>query len=63
MIRAETAFNIFTALSEEEKKRFFQMCGVSPIVHSKKGKKPVLTDEEATEYLLHKIMGKGNSNG
>ncbi len=50
---AETVFNVFQALTPEEKKRFYRMCGMVPAAPKKKLK--LLSDGEATEYLIKKL--------
>lgn len=50
-MKAETALNVIEALSLDETKRLFSMLGVAKKKPMPKGKK-LLTDAEATEYLL-----------
>ena len=58
MLKAETLYNIIQALSESEVARLYQMLGVQPTLKSKptkNKKKSIVTDAEATEYLLRKL--------
>lgn len=58
MLKAETPYNIIQALSESEVVRLYQMLGVQPTLKSKptqNKKKSIITDAEATEYLLRKL--------
>lgn len=58
MIKAETAYNVIQALPEKEVVRLYQMLGVQFSLQSKENKskkQPLLTDAEATEYLLKKL--------
>jgi folate-dependent tRNA-U54 methylase TrmFO/GidA len=56
MLKAETPYNIIQALSESEVARLYQMLGVQSNLKSKQDKKkPLITDAEATEYLLRKL--------
>ena len=58
MLKAETPYNIIQTLSESEVARLYQMLGVQPTLNSKpkqNKKKPLITDAEATEYLLRKL--------
>lgn len=58
MLKAETPYNIIQALSESEVARLYQMLGVQSNLKSKpkeNKKKPLITDAEATEYLLRKL--------
>ena len=57
-MKAETAYHVIQALPESEVTRLYQMLGVQPISKSKpkeNKKKPLITDAEATEYLLRKL--------
>lgn len=60
-MKAETAYNVFQALSEKEKDRFLRMVfsekSTSTLKHTNQ-KKPIITDAEATEYLLKKMKKK-----
>lgn len=59
-MKAETAYNVIQALPEMEKNRLYNMLGMSSalIVKPKKTKKkPIISDSEATEYLLRKLRG------
>ena len=58
MLKAETLYNIMQTLSESEVARLYQMLGVqSPFQpkQNKSKKKPLISDAEATEYLLRKL--------
>lgn len=56
-MKAETVYNVFQELSPDEKKRFFNLCGVDmPKAEKSKKKRPIVTDEEATETLLKRIQ-------
>ena len=57
-MKAETAYSVIQALPETEVARLYQMLGVqSPFQpkQSKSKKKSLITDAEATEYLLKKL--------
>ncbi|NHN25241.1 hypothetical protein FIA58_006075 [Flavobacterium jejuense] len=59
-MKAETAYNVIQALPQQEVERLYKMLGVvtatfTPVKKSKK--KPLLSDAEATEYLLKKLGG------
>ena len=57
-MRAETVYTILQALPETEVARLYKMLGVqSPTLSnkSKSKKKPLISDAEATEYLLRKL--------
>ena len=57
-MRAETVYTIIQALPETEVARLYKMLGVqSPTLSnkSKSKKKPLISDAEATEYLLRKL--------
>lgn len=57
-LKAETAFNIIQALPQKEVERLYKMLGVvSPsfTTTKKAKKKPLISDAEATEYLLRKL--------
>ena len=55
-MKAETAFNVFEALSEIEKQRLLKMLSV-PEVKEKKVlvQKPIITDSQAKEILFNKF--------
>lgn len=60
-MKAETAYNVIQALPQTEVERLYKMLGVvsATITTSKKSKKkPLITDAEATEYLLRKLRRK-----
>lgn len=56
---AETAYQVIEALNEKEKSRLYTMLGVQSAINNKTKtptkKKPLLSDAEATEYLLRKL--------
>lgn len=56
---AETAYQVIEALNEKEKSRLYAMLGMQVTCNSinKKSnkKKPLLSDAQATEYLLRKL--------
>ena len=56
---AETAYQVIEALNEKEKSRLYTMLGVQAALNNKPKtsakKKPLLSDAEATEYLLRKL--------
>lgn len=57
-MKAETAYQVIQALPEKEVNRLFQMLGVQSATlpnKNKSKKKPLLSDAEATEYLLKKL--------
>lgn len=58
-MKAETAYQVIQALPESEVARLYQMLGVcsaNNIVKTNKAKKkPLISDAEATEYLLRKL--------
>jgi len=57
-MKAETAYHVIQALPEQEVARLYQMLGVQSPFHSKPKitkKKPLISDAEATEYLLKKL--------
>lgn len=58
-MKAETAYHVIQALPETEVARLYQMLGVqSPLLNTKPKKtkkKPLISDAEATEYLLRKL--------
>ena len=58
-MKAETAYHVIQALPETEVARLYQMLGVqSPLLNAKPKKtkkKPLISDAEATEYLLRKL--------
>jgi len=58
MLKAETLYNIMQTLSESEVARLYKMLGVQSPLHTKPNKskkKSLITDAEATEYLLKKL--------
>lgn len=52
-MKAETALNVIEALSPDEAKRLFSMLGINKEVSGKKKRKPLITEAEATEYILN----------
>lgn len=55
-MKAETAFNVFEALPEQEKQRLLRMLSVSDLKEEKIIiKKPIITDSEAREIILNKF--------
>ncbi len=57
-MKAETAYSVIQVLPETEVARLYKMLGVqSPTLSnkSKSKKKPLISDAEATEYLLRKL--------
>ena len=55
---AETAYSVIQSLPESEVARLYKMLGVqSPTLSNKNNskKKPLISDAEATEYLLRKL--------
>ena len=57
-MRAETVYTILQALPETEVARLYQMLGVQLPLYTKPKKpkkKPLISDAEATEYLLKKL--------
>ena len=57
-MKAETAYNVILALPQQEVERLYKMLGVvsASITTAKKSKKkPIISDAEATEYLLRKL--------
>jgi hypothetical protein len=57
-MKAETAYHVIQALPEQEVARLYQMLGVqspSNAKLTKPKKKPLISDAEATEYLLKKL--------
>lgn len=57
-MKAETAFSVIQALPETELARLYKMLGVQSPTRpnqSKSKKKPLISDAEATEYLLRKL--------
>jgi len=57
---AETAYNVFQALPDEEKKRFYAMLGMAPKVQKQRTGK-LMTLEEAVEFTLTKIKNAKKS--
>ena len=54
-MRAETAYNVFQELSPGEKERFYRMCGMVPVEPKKPKRKQLISDTQATEYLIKKF--------
>lgn len=57
-MKAETAYHVIQALPETEVARLYQMLGVQLPLNTKPKKtkkKPLISDAEATEYLLRKL--------
>ncbi len=57
-MKAETAYHVIQALPEQEVIRLYQMLGVQSPLNTKTNKskkKPLISDAEATEYLLRKL--------
>lgn len=58
-MKAETAYQVIQALPESEVARLYQMLGVCSANNiakiNKTKKKPLISDAEATEYLLLKL--------
>lgn len=57
-MKAETALSVIESLPETEVARLYKMLGVQSHAlpnKSKSKKKPLITDAEATEYLLRKL--------
>lgn len=57
-MKAETAYHVIQALPEMEVARLYQMLGVHPanvVKSTKSNKKPLISDAEATEYILRKL--------
>lgn len=57
-MKAETVYHVVQALPETEVARLYKMLGVQSPLHNKPNKykkKPLITDAEATEYLLKKL--------
>ena len=57
-MKAETAYHVIQALPEKEVARLYQMLGVQSPLNpkpKKSKKKPLISDAEATEYLLRKL--------
>ena len=57
-MKAETALSVIESLPESEVARLYKMLGVqSPTISnkSKSKKKPLISDAEATEYILRKL--------
>lgn len=56
---AETAFQVIEVLNEKEKSRLYAMLGVqATLINTTKAstkKKSILSDAEATEYLLRRF--------
>ncbi len=57
-MKAETAYSVIQALPESEVARLYQMLGVQSPLKAKPNKtkkKLLISDAEATEYLLRKL--------
>lgn len=57
-MKAETAYNVIQALPQQEVERLYKMLNVvsNTFATTKKSKKkPLISDAEATEYLLRKL--------
>ena len=57
-MKAETAYQVIQALPEMEKTRLYNMLGMHTALTTKPNKpkkKQLITDAEATEYLLRKL--------
>lgn len=57
-MKAETAYQVIQALPEMEKARLYNMLGMNTALTTKANKlkkKQLITDAEATEYLLRKL--------
>jgi hypothetical protein len=52
---AETAFNVYSALSEIEKKRFLSMIAPAEVAAPEKAKKANFTDSHFREIILTKF--------
>jgi folate-dependent tRNA-U54 methylase TrmFO/GidA len=56
---AETAYQVIQALNEKEQSRLYAMLGVQSALSNKPStsikKRPLLSDADATEYLLKKL--------
>ncbi len=55
---AETAYHVIQALPKKEVPRLYKMLGVKMQKAKEEVKKPLITDAEATEYLLKKYRKK-----
>ena len=51
-MKAETAYNVILALPEREIPRLYKMLGVEVKIKPEPKRKPLMTDAEATEYLI-----------
>ena len=60
MMTAETAYNVIQALPKKEMPRLFKMLKVKSVIKivKPKEKEPLITDAQATEYLLRKLYKK-----
>ncbi|WP_417444598.1 hypothetical protein [Joostella sp.] len=56
-MRAETAYNVIKELSEKETSRLYDMLGISQNKSKPVKRNKMITDAEATEYLLTKLKG------
>ena len=57
-MKAETAYHVIQALPETEVARLYQMLGVhsaNVVKSTKSKKKQLISDAEATEYILRKL--------
>jgi hypothetical protein len=52
---AETAFNVYSALSENEKKRFWSMITPAEVAPAEKTKKAAFTDSQFREIIITKF--------
>lgn len=53
-MQAETAYNVIQALEPKELNRLYKMLGIA-VDRAKKKKQQIITDEQATEFLLGKL--------
>ncbi|KIX22075.1 hypothetical protein SY27_05250 [Flavobacterium sp. 316] len=59
-MKAETAYNVIQALPQQEVERLYKMLNVVSATNTttkKAQKKSLLSDAEATEFLLRKLRG------
>ena len=62
-MKAETAYNVIQALPEKEISRLYKMLGIEiPQKEDKPKRKPLMTDAEATEYLIKKFNKRHANN-
>ncbi|WP_396147838.1 hypothetical protein [Flavobacterium sp.] len=57
-MKAETAYQVILALPESEVSRLYQLLGVhsaNVVNKTKSKKKEIISDAEATEYILRKL--------